>query len=145
MHHASALLHTSYKGGVLELAHKLAVAQTRLRRFVRLSKRLNGELRLPRLLETVLDTVIELTEAERGFILLREADGQLSVRAARNIEQTSLEGPGLAFSRSIADQVAGTGKPVITVDAAADDRFAQALSVSDLQLRSVVAVPLTIK
>ncbi len=131
--------------GLVALAQKLSHAEARLRRFVRLSKRLNSELRLPRLLETVLDTVIELTEAERGFLLLREAQGELVVRAARNIDQTSLEGQALAFSRSIAEQVARTGTPVITVDAAADDRFAQALSVSDLQLRSVVAVPLTVK
>ncbi|MCG5055720.1 MAG: sigma 54-interacting transcriptional regulator [Myxococcales bacterium] len=126
-------------------AQRLAEAQARLRRFVRLSKRLNGELRLPRLLETVLDTVIELTEAERGFLLLRDPQGQLTVRAARNIDQSSLLGESLAFSRSIADQVAASGSPVVTVDAAHDDRFRQALSVSDLQLRSVVAVPLTIK
>lgn len=131
--------------GLVALAEKLSHAEARLRRFVRLSKRLNSELRLPRLLETVLDTVIELTDAERGFLLLREAQGDLVVRAARNIEQTSLQGQALAFSRSIAEQVARTGSPVITVDASADDRFAQALSVSDLQLRSVVAVPLTIK
>ncbi|MDX2022211.1 MAG: sigma 54-interacting transcriptional regulator [Deltaproteobacteria bacterium] len=132
-------------GAVVQMAERLASAQARLRRFVRLSKRLNSELRLPRLLETVLDTIIELTEAERGFLLLRDAQGDLVVRAARNIEQTSLEGAALAFSRSIAEQVARTGSPVITVDAADDARFRQALSVSDLQLRSVVAVPLTIK
>ena len=130
---------------LLEIAEKMSLAQSRLRRFVRLSKRINSELRLPRLLETVLDTIIELTEAERGFVLLRDAQGSLVVRAARNIDQTTLEGESLAFSRSIAEQVASSGTPVITVDAAGDARFRQALSVSDLQLRSVVAVPLTLR
>jgi transcriptional regulator with GAF, ATPase, and Fis domain/serine/threonine protein kinase len=136
---------TNSQSALLELAEKLSLSQSRLKRFVRLSKRLNSELRLPRLLETVLDTIIELTDAERGFVLLRDVQGALVVRAARNMDQTSIEGESLAFSRSIAEKVANSGSPIITVDASDDARFRQALSVSDLQLRSVVAVPLTLK
>src|SRR5438552_2782937 len=51
----------------------------------------------------------------------------------------------LSFSRSIARQVAETGEAVVTVDAAGDDRFREAVSVSDLRLRSVLAVPLAVK
>ena len=117
----------------------------RLRRLLRINKRLNSELRLSRVLETIIDTVIELTDAERGFLLLKDAGGELVVKVARNIDQTTLEGPSLSLSRSIAKQAADTGAPVITVDAAGDSRFAEHLSVSDLHLRSVLAVPLAVK
>ena len=112
---------------------------------MRINKRLNSELRLPRLLEMILDTVIELTDAERGFLLLEDDAGELQVKAARNIDQRTLETDELALSRSIARQAAAGGEPVVTIDAAGDDRFRQALSVSDLHLRSVLAVPLLIK
>ncbi|HEX7507810.1 MAG TPA: sigma 54-interacting transcriptional regulator, partial [Polyangia bacterium] len=72
-------------------------------------------------------------------------DGELVVKVARNIDQTSLEGPGTSLSRSIAKQAADSGEPVITVDAAGDSRFSELLSVSDLHLRSVLAVPLAVK
>ena len=120
-------------------------AESRLRRLLRINKRLNSELRLPRLLEMVLDTVIELTDAERGFLLLEDESGELNVKAARNIDQRTLETEELALSKSIARQAATGGEPVVTIDAAGDDRFREALSVSDLHLRSVLAVPLVIK
>ena len=126
-------------------AARAQAAESRLRRLLRINKRLNSELRLPRLLEMVLDTVIELTDAERGFLLLEDDSGELVVKAARNIDQRTLETEEMALSRSIARQAAAGGEPVVTIDAAGDDRFREALSVSDLHLRSVLAVPLVIK
>lgn len=128
-----------------EIATHVAMLEGRLRRLLRINKRLNSDLRLSRVLETIIDTVIELTDAERGFLLLKDNSGELTVKVARNIDQTSLEGPGLSLSRSIAKQAAETGQPVVAVDAAGDQRFAELLSVSDLHLRSVLAVPLAVK
>src|SRR5207249_2274015 len=65
------------------------------RRLLAINKRLNSELRLPRLLELILDTVLDLTAAERGFILLTAGEGQWRVAAARNIAEESLA-PGAA-------------------------------------------------
>ncbi|HEY4392973.1 MAG TPA: sigma 54-interacting transcriptional regulator [Polyangia bacterium] len=128
-----------------DLGARAQAAEARLRRLLRINKRLNSELRLPRLLEMILDTVIELTDAERGFVLLEDEGGELAIKAARNIDQRTLETEELALSRSIAKQAATGGEPVVTIDAAGDDRFREALSVSDLHLRSVLAVPLVIK
>jgi serine/threonine-protein kinase PknK len=120
-------------------------AEGRLRRLLRINKRLNSELRLPRLLEMIVDTVIELTDAERGFLLLEDEAGKLEVKVARNIDQRTLETAEFELSRSIARQAAAGGEPIVTIDAAGDARFREALSVSDLHLRSVLAVPLVIK
>jgi transcriptional regulator with GAF, ATPase, and Fis domain len=124
---------------------RAGILEGRLRRLLRINKRLNSDLRLSRVLETIIDTVIELTDAERGFLLLKDNNGELVVKVARNIDQTSLEGPSSSISRSIAKQAADSGEPVITVDAAGDSRFSELLSVSDLHLRSVLAVPLAVK
>jgi transcriptional regulator with GAF, ATPase, and Fis domain/Tfp pilus assembly protein PilF len=117
------------------------------RRLIAINKRLNSELRLPRLLELILDTVIELTSAERGFVLLADPSGALQVSLARNIDQKTLEaGAGeVSFSRSIAERAAREATPIVTLDAAGDERFEAALSVSHLKLRSVIAVPLSVK
>lgn len=131
--------------GSAELVRRGTVLEGHLRRLLRINKRLNSDLRLSRVLETIVDTVIELTDAERGFLLLRDGSGELAVKVARNIDQTTLEGPSLSLSRSIAKQAADSGQPVVTVDAAGDSRFSDLLSVSDLHLRSVLAVPLTVK
>jgi transcriptional regulator with GAF, ATPase, and Fis domain/tetratricopeptide (TPR) repeat protein len=120
-------------------------SEDRLRRLLRINKRLNSELRLPRLLELIMDTVIELTEAERGFILLEDDKGELSVKVARNIDQQTLQSDAFQLSGSIARKAAAGGTPIVTIDAAGDPRFRESLSVSDLHLRSVLAVPLQVK
>ncbi|HEY4185298.1 MAG TPA: sigma 54-interacting transcriptional regulator [Polyangia bacterium] len=136
---------TRLGGGDTEATARAARNEGRLRRLLRINKRLNSELRLPRLLELIMDTVIELTEAERGFLLLEDDKGELAVKVARNIDQQTLEAGAFELSRSIARQAATGGGPIVTIDAAGDPRFREAMSVSDLHLRSVLAVPLQVK
>jgi transcriptional regulator with GAF, ATPase, and Fis domain len=118
------------------------------RRLALINKRLNSELRLDPLLELILDTVIDLTSAERGFVLLADSDGALRVKSARNMDQRSIaedQTGRLAFSRSIAERAARDAEPIVTLDASGDERFEAARSVSHLRLRSVLAVPLMVK
>ncbi len=112
----------------------------RLRRLLALSRRLHAESSLDRLLDEVIDTAIELTRAERGFLLL-DRSGALEVVVARGFAAGALADPG-AVSRSIAQRAVASGEPVVTVDAGVDERFGGAASVAAHRLRSVVAVPL---
>src|SRR5512140_2788260 len=50
---------------------------------VRFSERLLGATDVPRLLDELLDALLEVTHADKGFLILVE-DGELTVRAARN-------------------------------------------------------------
>jgi len=120
----------------------VASDEPHLRRLLSLSRRLNSELRLAPLLDEVIDAVIELTRAERGFLLLDQPGGDLEVLVARNFDHSALAGDEVRMSRSIAEKAARTGEVVLTVDAAFDDRFGAAASVAALRLRSVLAVPL---
>jgi len=116
-----------------------------LRRLLSINQRINSERRLPILLELVLDAVLELTDAERGFILLLSEDDVLQVRIARNMDRQNLAEGEFSLSQSIAEQAARQGEAVITVDAAMDERFSSAVSVHGLRIRSVLAVPLRVK
>ena len=120
-----------------------------LRRLLTLSRRLNSETEVTRILDEVIDTAIELTSAERGFLLLRDDRGELAPVVSRNFAMADLESddvwlsqPGRSVSRSIAERAAQSGEAVITVDAGVDERFSVAASVAALRLRSVLAVPL---
>jgi transcriptional regulator with GAF, ATPase, and Fis domain len=114
-----------------------------LRRLLALSRRLNSELRLTPLLDQVIDTLIEMTDAERGFLLLFEDGGsRLEVVVARNFDQSTLAGDDIEVSRSIAEKAARSGDVVLAVDAALDQRFDEAASVAAMRLRSVLALPL---
>jgi serine/threonine-protein kinase PknK len=109
-----------------------------------INKRLNSSLKTGELLERTMDAAIQLTGAERGFVLLVETGrgkAGLQVAAARHLDREQLTRSHLRFSRAIAEQVIETGVPVITANAQADARFSQNESVHAMQLQSVVCVP----
>jgi transcriptional regulator with GAF, ATPase, and Fis domain/tetratricopeptide (TPR) repeat protein len=110
----------------------------RLERLLRIYRRFAREERLEPLLEQVIDAVMDLTEAERGAVVVRRSDGQ-SLEVTRELLAGS---DGFKFSRSVIDRVLESGEPVLSVDAAADERFDGSRSISHLNLRSVLAVPL---
>lgn len=117
------------------------------RRLHEFSERLMSTDGLDQLLETLLDTVIELTGAARGLVLMidgaSEDPSAVQVRASRNINvkelaQQAIEG----VSDSIVKQVLATKRPVIVSDALTDTTFSQSESVIALKLSSVMCAPL---
>ncbi len=115
----------------------------RLRRVLTLTAKVSSSLSVDRVLELAMDGAIELTGAERGFLLLREegAEGELRVAVARNVDRERLARGELEFSTSIAEQVLHTGEPVVTLDARGDMRFSAQRSVHAMRLKSVLCVP----
>jgi sigma-B regulation protein RsbU (phosphoserine phosphatase) len=117
----------------------------RLALLYRLSQTFNSTLDLDEVLNRVMDEVITATRAERGFVMLREADGKLAFRVARGMDRDTIEDPEFQVSRGVVERVANERQPVFTSDAQADDRFSMRRSILDLGLRSILCAPLTIK
>ncbi|MBX3250838.1 MAG: sigma-54-dependent Fis family transcriptional regulator [Myxococcales bacterium] len=113
----------------------------RILRLFDLTKRLAREHDLDRLLERITDAAVDLTGAERGFVLLPDAEGSLEPRLVR-AAGTGPDDPSVAFSRSIAEAVQIDGAPIVTVDARDDRRLSEYLSVHKLMLKSVACVPI---
>ncbi len=113
-------------------------------RLQRINRALNSELERSRLLEIIIDSAIELTDAERGFLILMEG-GKLDFAVARNFEEESIEAPEGSVSWSIAERVFRTGDALVTVNAKEDERFQSVASVETLGLRSILSVPLRVR
>ncbi len=109
-----------------------------LARLLRMYRRLAREEDLGRVLEQVVDAMMDLTDAERGAVVVR-SNGGAAMEVTRELAAGS---DGFRFSRSVIERVFGSGEPVLSVDAAEDDRFDESRSISHLNLRSVLAVPL---
>ena len=122
------------------LAHDDRVEK--LERLVALFRRFNSSLETSDVLAMALDAAIELTRAERGFVLLASSRGEMRVTVARNIDREKVGKSHLKFSRGIAERAVETGEPVVTVDAQSDERFRENASVHAMRLRSVLAVPI---
>lgn len=104
----------------------------------------NSSLDTDVVLQTVMDTIIRLTGAERGFLMLRE-DKELVVRIARNWEQESLDKTEFATSRTVINKVVNEGKAILTTNAQEDPRFTGQESVVIHNLRSILCAPLKVK
>ena len=105
----------------------------------------NSTLEIDEVLQIVMDTIVRLTEAERGFLMLRDERGQMVSRIARNWEQESINQNEFAISRSIVERVTNSGEAILTTNAREDPRFGGQESIIAFNLRSILCVPLIIK
>jgi transcriptional regulator with GAF, ATPase, and Fis domain len=107
---------------------------------------ISSTLDLPQVLNSVMDNVIKLTGAERGYIVLRDEDtGKLEVMVARGMDAGTFEQRSSQVSSTIVTEVAETGEPVVTTNAQADPRFHAQESVVSYSLRSILCVPLRVR
>jgi sigma-B regulation protein RsbU (phosphoserine phosphatase) len=92
-----------------------------------------------------MDEVVSVTQAERGFLMLRESNGELAFKVARGLDRTTIESPEFEVSRGVVERVASECKPILTSDAQSDEWLGQRQSVRGLKLRAVLGVPLQLK
>jgi len=105
----------------------------------------NSSLELDEVLRIVMDNIVRLTRAERGFLMLRDEKGQMVTSMARNWEKESINQSELTVSRTIVQRVTDTGEPVVTTNAQEDHRFQGQESIVAFNLRSILCVPLKVK
>ncbi|NLG97009.1 MAG: SpoIIE family protein phosphatase [Chloroflexi bacterium] len=117
----------------------------RLALLYRLSQTFNSSLDLNEVLNRVIDEVIEILHAERGFVMLLGPDGSQTFSAARGLERKTIDDPQSQISQSVVQKVFTEGQPILTSDAQTDTRFNMRQSIMLLGLRSILCVPLKVK
>ena len=94
-------------------------------------------------LALVLDSAIEVTGAERGFIMLANAlSGELEFKMARGRRQQTLPGNSFATSRKIPEEVFRIGQPKMVKDLLDGDYANINKETVALGIRNVQCVPL---
>lgn len=91
------------------------------------------------LFRSLLKSVMDITHAEKGFIIIIQ-DDERHLAATLNVGNTQLDLSRI--SDTIVDKVVNEKEPVIISDAMADARFGNAQSVVDLKVSSVMCVPM---
>ncbi len=110
-----------------------------------LARDLSSSLELDVVLGKVMDRVITLMKAARGFIVLVDpVTSLLSVQMSGGAADPEKAREFLG-SRTVIEQVVGMGQAVVSTDASLDDRFKGQQSVILQNLRSIIAVPLVTK
>ncbi len=110
-----------------------------------ISKAVNSTLILDDILQMVMRRAIKLLRAKRGFLMLLDEEGNLQFKTAHNICKESLSKEDFRISMTIANGVAQTGKSIYTSDAQHDERYSKQKSIRELDLKSIMCVPLKSK
>ncbi len=116
---------------------------SKLRSLVEVARALQSSLSTSDVLAAVVDAALSVTGAERGFLLLGK-DDLLEVRVARDRRGAPLDTSDLGVPRSLINRSLRTRRDLLsmTFDPLGADGFRPEMSVADLELRSVVCVPL---
>lgn len=114
----------------------------RLELLYRISQTINSSLDLTTVLDVLIDESIQTTHAERGFLMLYDADKQLIFKTARGMDARTMEASDMKVSRGIVERVAESGQPLLTSNAQMDERLDMRASVKLYGLRSVLCVPI---
>ncbi|MFT5681734.1 MAG: transcriptional regulator with GAF, ATPase, and Fis domain [Myxococcota bacterium] len=110
-----------------------------LEQLVEFSSQLMKETSPETLFKTLLEAVVSMTRAEKGFVIFFK-DGGRHLAASHNVGTETLDISRV--SDTIIDRVIARRRPVIVSDAMADRTFGRSRSVVDLKVSSVMCVPL---
>lgn len=121
---------------------KMARAYRRLAALYKASQIMVSNFDLESRLGRVLDTVMEVMEADRGFVMLRDGDSnKLNVKVAREMgKELEASSP----SMGIAGRAAIDGEPVLMSNRSTDEEFGMRESIIRSAIVSAMCVPLKV-
>jgi adenylate cyclase len=130
------------------LAKLIANTETQYRHSLALTEIgqvVNSTLELDEVLRIVMDNIVGLSRAERGFLMLKDETGNLVAHVARNWEKESINSTEAAVSRTVIQKVVESGEAILTTNAQNDPRLSGQESIIAFNLRSILCVPLKVK
>lgn len=117
----------------------------RLLTVYRISLDLGVVVDLKKLSFRILESVLNVIKADRGFIMLQDKETQQLILQAVYRRPGVDESEEISLSQTIAQQVMHSGESLLISDAGLDERFKQAQSIVIQGIRSTMCVPIKIK
>jgi serine phosphatase RsbU (regulator of sigma subunit) len=109
--------------------------------FLEAARKLNTSGVLDDVLQTLLEAALRLTHAERGFVFLRDSDGELRLAAGRDKKGESIHDDS-AISRSVLRDAAKSASEFLVTDTDDTGKLAGRESIVAHNLHSVICIPL---
>jgi signal transduction histidine kinase len=112
------------------------------RRLLEISTRIVGQLDPDGLARTVMDAAIEITGAERGFLILLNTAEEPEVKIAHNLDKEEIQDIQGSISRTVIDKILFDREPLLINDVENNALLSRQVSVRNLQLKSVMGAPI---
>lgn len=126
-------------------AERKGDADTKLRdlaTILNVVRKINTSLELSEVLELVTDEAIRVVRADRGFVFLTNARGELEFVVGRNSRGQSIPEEVHQVSQSVLADVFATGESLCVESALSDERYEHRKSILDLALQTILCSPL---
>jgi signal transduction histidine kinase len=105
-------------------------------------RKIHTSLVLSDVLNLVLDEVIRITHAERGFLMLANNRRALEFAVGRNAQGTPIDASNFQVSSSVLEDVFTTGESICIENAQSDGRFERRQSIMNLERQTIICSPL---
>lgn len=114
-----------------------------LRTLYEITGAMNSSLEFDDVLNNVMDSVMTLTKAQRGFLMIAGDDGELRVLVSKGLDDQTIEREG--FSTTVVKQVVESCQALLTNNAQFDDRYQASESIILRGLRAILCAPMLVK
>ncbi|HEX5033237.1 MAG TPA: sigma 54-interacting transcriptional regulator, partial [bacterium] len=127
------------------------LTEQRFRQYSQISRQIAQRNDLNEILERVMDAAIELTGAERGYLLLKNDSVKskplpgYEIKTARAFNHRSPDPEDLQISTTAVRQAIQRGSVLLTENALLDSELQQKKSVVQFQLKSILVTPLDLE
>ncbi len=118
------------------------IDQEHLLTLYEITRTMNSSLDFGEVLNIVMESMMQVTQAQRGFLMIASDDGRLRIQVARSNEGDPAEE---TFSTTIVNQVVETHKPLLTNNAQFDSRYKAGQSIIMKGLRAILCAPMMVK
>lgn len=119
-----------------------AKPEVKLGAMVEISHNLGKTLTVEEILPKLLDSLFKIfVQADRGFVVMRPKPGGPLVSVADKARRSDAD-EKMRFSRTIIEEAMRSRRAILSADAASDQRFNMAQSITDLRIRSMICAPM---
>lgn len=110
-----------------------------------LTRKLHTTRDVHELITLILDSAIAFADADRAFLIMLQEDGDLHFKMGRDENKAYLTAEQFTPSTGVVERTLERGRTLLVPDALADDELSKRQSVQELNLRTVMCSPLTVK
>jgi phosphoserine phosphatase RsbU/P len=104
---------------------------------------MNSSLNFDEALNNIMDSVMLITKAQRGFLMVADDNGELRVLVVKGLDGETLEQEG--YSTTIVNEVVSSRQPLLTNNAQFDERYQAGQSIIMRGLRAILCAPMLVQ
>lgn len=114
----------------------------KMRSAIEYTKSINNNLILDPMLDEIISALMRLSQAERGFLLMENDEGNLQMMRSVNISSEDLHTEKFKLSMTAVDKAIQSKQAVAISNASDDSYFGDQTSVQELELKTLVCIPI---